>query len=179
MSKAVLRPVSAEQVRKGLEFQETQILIIGTKIFDWYCEPHRLAVGDVVTVSGTLAEHYLPICMFRGWGPNPLDLIVNERVVDTRECDSEGHFTFRWVPADVGIYKLKVRYPGDYAHNPCESPVETITVITEEEKRREEQMWWLMVGGAGIAVVGVIGGVLWYVERSREREMMMMLAKRR
>jgi len=175
---AVVRPVSAEQVRKGLEFQETQLLLIGTTIFDWYCEPHRLAVGETVTVSGTLAEHYVPICMWRGWGPNPIDLIVNERVVETRDTDPGGKFTFKWVPAAVGTYRLKVRYPGDWMHNPCESPVEIITVITKEQKEKEEMQFWLLVGGAAVAAVAVVGGVVWYAEEARRRELMLKALRR-
>jgi len=175
----VLRPVSAEQVRKAMRFQETQILIIGTKIFDWHCEPHRLAVGDTVTITGKLAEHYVPICLWRGWGPNPVKLIIDTAVVDTRDTDSKGNFRFLWTPTDTGTFRLKVRYPGDWAHNPCESPVETIQVITKEEKEEEERMRWLMIGGAGVAAVAVIGGVIYYVEESRKRELMMAALARR
>jgi hypothetical protein len=159
--------VAAQSIRSR------ELGIYATRIIDFSVSDSRPVVGKDVMIQGTLQTHTPIFCWWEGLGGEPVAILVDDREVGSALSGGDGVFHFVWRPTAVGSFLVRARYPGSWKYDPCESTPIRVEVITEEEKKEEELRFWLMVAGVGVAAVGVIGGVLWYMGESERRRMMM------
>jgi len=177
------RPVSAESVRAALDLQsklameERPLVRANSMIEGFRASSTRPVVGETVYFEGYVKWHLWPCWWFGVEGERCL-LLVDEVEVASTTTGKEGYFKFAHLFKTTGRYWVKAKYPGSLLVNPCESlPIE-VTVLTEEQKREEELRFLLFVGGVGaVAVIGLVGVVL-YAEEARRRELMLAALRR-
>jgi hypothetical protein len=154
-----------------------QQLLIGTRIADFKVSPTRVAVGETVTIAGTLQWHLWPICIWYGLEGKTVEIIADTAKIGETNSGSGGGFRFTWTPTSAGTYWVKAHFPGDIIYNGCDSQTVKVEVITPEQKRQEEMQFWALVGVGVAGALGVVGMVLYHFEEQRRMEMI--LARRR
>jgi len=156
-----------------------QQLLVGTRIADFRCSPTRVAVGETVTIAGTLQWHTPVLCWWNALEGKTVEILADTAKLGETTSGSGGGFRFLWTPRETGTYWIKAHFPGDLIYNGCDSQTVRVEVISKEQKEEEERRFWMMVGLGGAVAVAVIGGVLYYIDRSRRREMIMAALARR
>ena len=169
--------VEGWRAREGLAYTESLGIRL-TALEGFSVHPTRPAVDDPVSISGRLLSHTV-LCVWGAFAGAQVHLIVNDEVAASTTTATDGAFSFTHRFTKTGVYRVKARFIGDLINNPCESPVVEVTVLTKEEKEAEERNFWLMVGGIAAVAVVAVGGVAYYVEESRRREMLMATLARR
>jgi hypothetical protein len=155
----------------------TQQLLIGTRIVDFRVWPTRVAVGETVTIAGTLQQHVPILCWWKALEGKTVEIIADTVKLGEVVSGSGGGFRFTWTPTSVGVYWVKAHFPGDILFNGCDSETVKVEVITSEQKRQEEMQFWTLVGVCAVGAVAIAGMVLYHFEEQRRLEMI--LARRR
>lgn len=134
-------------------------LLVNTRITGLRVDPSRVVVGGTVTITG-IAEHLLPWPW--GWQPLPnveVGFLLDNTKVDAKTTSADGGFRFERVFSSLGTYRVKVRFDGDWLHDPCESYEAQITVITEEQKKEEDWYALMTLCVWGAVAVSLVFGV--------------------
>lgn len=150
-----------------------QQLLVGTRIADFRCSPTRVAVGETVTIAGTLQWHTPVLCWWNALEGKTVEFLADTAKLGETTSGSGGGFRFLWTPRETGTYWIKAHFPGDIIYNRCESQTVRVEVISKEQKREEEMRFWALVGVGVVAVVGVVGGVIYYLQEQRRMEMLL------
>jgi hypothetical protein len=154
-----------------------QALILASRITDYKVNPTRVAVGETVTIAGTLQWHTPILCWWNPLEGRKIEVIADTAKLGETASGSGGGFRFTWSPTTVGTYWIKARFPGNLIYNACESQTVRVDVITTEKKREEEMWFWGLVGTGVFGTLIIIGMVLYHVEEMRRMELL--LARRR
>lgn len=157
--------------------QAQQALLIGTRITDFRVEPRRVAVGESITIAGTLQWHLWPLCWWNALEGRTIEVFADTVKLGEVASGSGGGFRFTWAPTAVGVYWVKTKFPGDLLYNSCESETVRVDVITPEQKRDEDLRFWGLVGVVVAVTIAVVGGIVYTMEE--ERRMQLLLARRR
>jgi hypothetical protein len=155
-----------------------QLALLGTRIADFKVTPTRVAVGETVTIAGTLQWHTPILCWWNALGDKTIEIIADTTKLGEATSGSGGGFRFVWTPTSVGVYWVKAHFPGDLIlYNGCESQTVRLDVITKEQKAEEERQFFALVGIGAVTVVAIVGVAVYAYEE--ERRLSLMLAKRR
>jgi hypothetical protein len=140
-----------------------KLALLSTRIVDFKINPTRVAVGETVTITGTLQWHTPILCWWNALEGATVEIIADTAKLGEVTTGSGGGFRFTWTPTAVGTYYVKARFPGDWVtYNPCESQTIKVEVITPEQKQQEQMYFLAMVGIGAAATVTIIGLILYY-----------------
>jgi hypothetical protein len=155
-----------------------QRLLVGTRIIDFNVSPTRVAVGETITITGTLQWHLWPFCW---WYPleGKIILIIADSVkVGEALSGSDGKFRFLWTPTNAGVYWVKAHFPGDLTYNGCDSQTIKVEVITPEQKQQEQMQFYTTLGVVIAGVVGVVALVVHHIEEEKRLETLIAMRRR-
>ena len=144
---------------------ERELGVVGTRVADFRVSPTRVAVGEAVTVAGTLQWHTPVLCLWYPLEGRAVEVVADTAKLGEVTTGAGGGFRFAWTPREVGAYWVKARFPGDWLYSPCESETVKVEVITREQKEAEERQFWALVGVGVATAVGIAGLVLYYMEK--------------
>jgi hypothetical protein len=158
--------------------QVERLALLSTRITNFRVSPTKVAVGETVTIAGTLQWHTPILCFWNALEGKGVEIIADTTKLGEVSSGSGGGFRFTWTPKSVGVYWVRAKFPGDLIiYNGCESQTLRVDVITKEQKQLEEMQFWALVGVGAATVLAVTGAVIYHFERSREMELI--LARRR
>lgn len=153
--------------------QAQQALLIGTHITDFRVSPTKVAVGETVTIAGTLQWHLFP-CFWFALEGRTVKILADTTKLGEAKSGGGGGFRFVWTPMYKGAYWIKARFPGDLLYNGCSSATIKVDVMSREEKEEEERRFWALVGVGAVVTLAVVGGVVYTFEEERRFRMLML-----
>jgi hypothetical protein len=120
-------------------------------------------VGSNITISGTISPQkagYEVFIYYRTKSENSSWDVLSSAVTD-----SNGDYVYTWTTAELGIFELEARWPGDNLTEPAQSAIKTIKVETPFNI-----MTYAPYIIGGIVIIAAASSAIWFLKKRKSRK---------
>jgi hypothetical protein len=86
-------------------------------------------------------------------------------VLSSAVTDSNGDYVYTWTTAELGIFELEARWPGDNLTEPAQSAIKTIKVETPFNI-----MTYAPYIIGGIVIIAAASSAIWFLKKRKSRK---------